>query len=100
MSTPDPEGMSLLAKVMASAAAVVGPLWGIHKWIDGRLDKKANKDDMKRCLEHIDRLYQNAEQDRAETRSGFERITDKLTERMDENHRHVVGLIIGNRNAP
>ena len=43
MSAPDPEGISLLAKVVAAGAAVIAPLWGAWTWLDKRLEKKADK---------------------------------------------------------
>lgn len=43
MSAPDPEGMSLLAKVLAAAAAVLTPPWLFWKWLNDRLERKADK---------------------------------------------------------
>ena len=44
MSAPDPEGFSLLTKIAAAAAAIVTPIYTAYKFIDYRLDKKADKD--------------------------------------------------------
>ena len=40
---PDPESMSLLAKVLAAATAVIVPIWGVRTWLEKRFDKKADK---------------------------------------------------------
>lgn len=39
MSAPDPEGMTLLAKVLGAAAAVAVPVWGFLKLWDKKADK-------------------------------------------------------------
>ena len=54
MSAPDPEGMSLLAKVIAAGTAVVAPIWGGMKWLDTRLDKKADRQAVKEAFEKLD----------------------------------------------
>lgn len=41
MSTPDPEGMTLLAKFFGALALVVGPIWGFLKLWDKKADKHA-----------------------------------------------------------
>lgn len=46
MDTPDPEGMSLLAKVVAAFVALVAPVWGARTWLEKRFDKKAEKLDV------------------------------------------------------
>ena len=53
MASPDPEGMSLLAKVMTVATAVIAPLWGGHKYLESRFDKKADKETVQRGLEEL-----------------------------------------------
>ena len=54
MSTPDPEGMSLLAKVAAAGAVVLAPVIGAWKYFDWRLDKKADKDMVIAAFEKVD----------------------------------------------
>lgn len=39
MSTPDPEGMSMLAKVVTAGAVVATPLWGLFKLWNKKADK-------------------------------------------------------------
>lgn len=39
MAAPDPEGMTLLAKVLGAGAAVVVPVWGFVKLWDKKADK-------------------------------------------------------------
>lgn len=41
MSAPDPEGMTLLAKVLGAGAAVAVPIWGFLKLWDKKADKHA-----------------------------------------------------------
>lgn len=82
MPTPDPEGMSLLAKIASGAGSVIGAAWGGMVYLNGRFDKKADKDDVKRALSHIEKLYENAEQDR----KTLHECVDKLGDQMHENH--------------
>ena len=44
----------MLAKVLAGAAAVDAPIWGVIKYLDSRFDKKADKDSVKMAFEKID----------------------------------------------
>lgn len=64
MSAPDPESLSWIAKLMAPLGAVAAPVIWIHR----RLDRKADREDVARCLGHIEKLYSNAEADRKLTR--------------------------------
>jgi hypothetical protein len=100
MSTPDPESMGLAAKVVGALAAVGTPIWLARNWLEARFSKKADKEeceeDRDRFQRHIEKLFDNAEKDRAITRE----LCDRLQQRMDDNHRQVVGIIMGNRNAP
>lgn len=41
MDAPDPEGMSLLSKVIAAGIAVLTPIWGFLKLWDKKADKHA-----------------------------------------------------------
>lgn len=43
MAAPDPEGMTLLAKVMAAAAALLTPPLLFWRWLRGEFDGKADK---------------------------------------------------------
>lgn len=71
MATPDPEAFGLLEKLLAAGAAIVAPLFGLWKFMEGKLDKKADKDD----LEELSNRY---EQNRLEVREVQIKIFDKL----------------------
>lgn len=62
MSAPDPEGMSLLAKVLGAASVVVVPIWMARSWLEKRfsakLDKHAYKSDQTALLGTLD-VYRN-----------------------------------------
>lgn len=73
MSTPGPEEMSLLAKVIAAATAVVVPVWGARTWLDNRFSKKVEKDDFKTFMERFD---QHARDDRETQAKLFDKIDD------------------------
>lgn len=49
MSTPDPEGMTLLGKIAGAAAVVFAPIWAIWKV----LDKKADKQTVSNTFEEV-----------------------------------------------
>lgn len=91
MASPDPEGMSLLAKVIAAATAVVVPVWGARTWLDKRFEKKADRDDSDRAFKHIEKLYENAEKDRALTRD----LHDKAMDSISKNQSELIRIIGG-----
>lgn len=94
MSAPDPESFTLAHKVLAAVGSIGGALFGVHKYVDGRYGKK---EDVDKCLRHIERLYESAEKDRATTRDLCEGITDKLTDRIEQAHQHLVDLIVSKK---
>lgn len=85
MSAPDPEGMSLAAKVIGALSAVGAPI----AWLYTQLGKKADKEDTKKCLEHIEKLYSNAEADRRQTRD----LHDKAMEAVSEGQRTIIEIL-------
>lgn len=76
MDAPDPEGMSLLAKVIAAGVAIVAPIWGARSWLDNRLAKKLDKSDF---AEFIQRFDQHTRDDRETQAKLFDRIDDLKT---------------------
>ena len=85
MSTPDPEGFSLLAKVVAAGSAILAPVG----WLYSKLDKKADKAEFKEYVketlevrkeirESLRDLYRNAETDRKIMREGFDEIRENM----------------------
>lgn len=65
--------MSLLAKVIAAATAVVVPVWGARTWLDNRFAKKVEKDDFR---SFIDRFDQHIRDDRETQAKLFDKIDD------------------------
>ena len=57
MSAPDPEGFSLLSKVLAAGVAATAPIIGAYKFLDHRLGKKADKDMVASALAKIDEEF-------------------------------------------
>lgn len=89
MSAPDPDGMTLLAKVLAAGAAVITPLWGAHKWMEGRLDKKADKEHVNKSFSdvtaelsnqriNIGKLFDQIRQNEQRAQDRHERLMDKF----------------------
>lgn len=89
MATPNPDDMSLLAKVIGAAAAVITPLWGAHKWLDGKLDKKADKDDVHRSFADmtdelstqrasIGKIFDQIRQNEQRAQDRHERLMEKI----------------------
>lgn len=90
MASPDPEGMSLLAKVAAALAMVGGPVWGAHKYLEGKLDKKADKETMKEALDKVDAeltlqrgyfkdVFTQMRENEQRAQDRHERLLEKLT---------------------
>ena len=73
MSTPDPEGFSLAAKVIAAITAVVSPFVVGYSWINGRLEKKADKDEVDRHRDYFAKIFD-------ELRKHEERDADRFAE--------------------
>lgn len=78
------------------------PLVGLVAWVwkmsIGRLDRieaaletKADKEDVRKALAHIEKLYSNAETDRKTVRD----LHDKAVEQMNRNHAEVLNAIRG-----
>ena len=86
MAAPDPDGMGLLKQIgdwlWALPTALAGILW--HK-----ADGAATKEELSKCLLHIEKLYQNAEKDRAFTRD----LHDKAMDRYADGQRQIIDAI-------
>jgi len=76
MNAPDPEGFSLLSKVIAAAAAVVVPVWGARTWLENRFGKKLNKDEFGEFCKRFD---QHCRDDRETQAKLFDKIDDLKT---------------------
>lgn len=84
MST-DPESLGFIAKLGGVLAAIAAPI----VWIHTKLEKKADKEDVKKCLEHCEKLYQNAEKDRAVTRD----LHDKAMGEIRQNQNVIIDIL-------
>ena len=93
MSAPDPEGMSLLAKVIAAGTAVAAPIG----WLWAKLDKKADKEMVKeeiaevkaetsRHRDHIARLFEKMEEHSRRDEEAHRTVLEK----MSENHAEIL----------
>ena len=89
MASPDPEGMSLMSKIIAAATPTVAAVWGARTWIDKRFEKKAEKSDVEKCLKHVEKLYENAEADRKLTRD----LHDKAMEAVRGGQSEIIRLL-------
>lgn len=88
MATPDPEGFSLLAKVVAAGGAVATPI----VWLWTKLDKKADKHAVNDSLQEI-------KSESALQRSHIGKLFDKLEEharRDEETHREMLRTMSDN----
>ena len=89
MAAPDPEGFSLLTKVTAAAAAVIGPIWGARTWLDRKFDKKANKDEVEKQYTvlageltvqrgHIAKVFDQIRENEQRAQDRHERLMEKI----------------------
>lgn len=69
----DPEAFGLLEKVLAAGAAILGPIFGLYKWMEAKLDAKADKSDLEEFQDRV-------EEQRKETRENLISIFNKLGE--------------------
>ena len=93
MSAPDPEGMSLLAKVIAAATAIIAPVWGLQKWLDARFDRKADKEVMDTAIEKIDHEFEIH-------RGYFAKVFDQMRDseqRAQDRHERLMERLTGER---
>ena len=81
MAAPDPEGMSLLGKVMAAAVGVVVPVWGARTWVENRFSKKMDKGDFKDFLERFDEHVRNDREVQAKLFDKVDEVKTLLIER-------------------
>lgn len=84
MSAPDPEGMSLLGKVIAAGAAVIAPVVGVWKWFDHRMEKKLDKSDFAEAMKRFDA---HAESDRTIQEKLFDQIRENEQRAQDRHER-------------
>lgn len=90
MATPDPEGVSLLAKVIGAAAAIVVPIGGAYKWLDSRFDKKADKSE-------VDKQFSALNAEMTTQRGNVGKIFDQMKESdriAEERHRELLMHLI------
>lgn len=93
MSTPDPESVGLLAKVIAAGVAVVAPIWGARTWLDKRFEKKADK-------HVVTTEFQTVKNELGTLRATQAKIFDKLAEsetRNEDRHREVLMYLLENK---
>lgn len=95
MSTPDPEGMSLLAKLLTAGIAILAPFAAAWRYFDGRLEKKADKhavnntvQEMKNELAHQRtvqaKLFDQLREDNQRVTDRIERLETAGQERFDK----------------
>ncbi len=82
MPTPDPEGMSLLGKVIAAGTALATPI----VWLWTKLDKKADKVEVDRQRDNIGKLFEKLDEHAQADATSFQ----KMFERMSDNHAEVL----------
>ena len=63
-------------------AAIGGSLFTGWKYVDAKLEKKADADDVKTCLRHIEQLYKDNERDRERAAKDKEDMRDFHDEAM------------------
>ena len=61
-------------------------MFGYHKYMESKIAKKADLEEVKRCLGHIEKLYENAEQDRKTVHE----CVDKLGDQIHANHVEII----------
>ena len=82
MSSPDPDSMGLLGKVLAAATAVVVPIWGARTWIEKRFEKKMDKSEFKDFMERFDDHVKNDRDVQAKLFDKCDEIKTLLIERV------------------
>ena len=98
MATPDPEGFSLLSKVLAATTTIVVPLSTLYKLGTSALDKKADKSDLEDVKEEVaqrrrideklfDELNRHAQRD--------EQLFREVIEKMGEHHSQLMERLGG-----
>lgn len=78
MSAPDPEGFSLLQTVMAAAAAILTPAFGVYKWVEARLDKKADKTEVDRHRDYFVKVFEKLEEHSKSDAEHFSELKDVI----------------------
>jgi len=89
MSAPDPDSISWLTKAITGIAGISAAVTTPVIWFNRQLSKKADNTRVDKCLEHIEKLYENAEKDRAITRD----LHDKAMDRVMDGQRQIIDMI-------
>lgn len=82
MSSPDPDSMGLLGKVLAAATAVVVPIWGARTWIEKRFEKKMDKSEFRDFMQRFDDHVRNDREVQAKLFDKCDEIKTLLIERV------------------
>ena len=83
MSAPDPEGMSLLAKVVTAGAAIIGPVVGGIVWIEKRFAKN----------EMVDKEFMEVKEELTVQRGHIAKIFDQMRDaelHSESRHREIL----------
>lgn len=86
MSAPDPDSISLVAKLMTGAAAIVAPVYGAMKYLDSRLEKKADKAEVDRHRDYFVKVFERMDENQRDT-------TEKFGELKDMIHEHHIKIL-------
>jgi cell division protein FtsB len=88
MSAPDPEGMSMFAKVLGAGALVVTPVWGFFKLWNKKADKHAVTSQLQAVHAEMGtlrqtqaKIFDHMRDDRAEAEKRHREILMHLLER-------------------
>lgn len=90
MSTPDPEGFSLLAKALAALAAIATPFaWGF-KILNGKADKKEVAAQFKKVEDELERsrdvqgkIFDQVRENEQRASDRHERLLELIANRKD-----------------
>jgi hypothetical protein len=85
MSSPDPESMGLLGKLVAAATVVAAPIGWLWTKLDGKLNKSDFTEFCKRFDEHCKndrevqaKLFDQARESEQRAQDRYERLMDRL----------------------
>lgn len=82
MPNPDPEVLVLFAQIVGVGIAVGTPVWGVYSWIHGRLDKKADKDEVERHRDYFVKVFDKLEEHQKSDNAQFQKVLETM------NHHH------------
>lgn len=74
----DGESLKMLAGVMAAGGAVIYPAWKAYDWLQGKFDKKADKEEVDRHRDYFVKVFEKLDEHARNDAEHFGELKDVI----------------------